>query len=238
MLENNISFLQQKLRSKDELIKSLMDAQTMVLETISKQNQFKRPDKNLSNVLMHHHNNYIEKVHHTSQHEQRSIQEQHFNLEQKPQSPSNSTMKEHSKNNCQSEKTHNKTQKVKAKKIYIENLNENITNEDIYKLFGLKTTEYLHQTSSVKMSGKAEITRGFGFVTVPEFVSTQLIELNGVEFHGKTILIEEARSQPTQSLNFDTRLRNTQNPQNLRPSKEPQKNPPPIPPKQNTYNNY
>ena len=72
MSENNISFLQQELRSKKELIKSLM-----VLETISKQNQFK------------------------------------------------------------------------AKKMYIGNLNENVTNEDIYKLFGLKTTEYLRQTSIV-----------------------------------------------------------------------------------------
>ena len=52
----------QKLRSKDELIKSLMDAQTMVFETISKQNQFKKPDKNLSKVLQHQHKNYLEKV--------------------------------------------------------------------------------------------------------------------------------------------------------------------------------
>ena len=36
---------------KDRLIKSLMDTQTMVLETISKQNQSKKPDKNISNVL-------------------------------------------------------------------------------------------------------------------------------------------------------------------------------------------
>ena len=86
MVEYNISFLQQELRSKDELIKSIMDTQTMVLETISKQNQIKGPDENLSNVLQHHHKNYIEKVHHTSQYEQRYIQEQHFNLEQKPQS--------------------------------------------------------------------------------------------------------------------------------------------------------
>ena len=85
MLENNFSFLQQELRSKDALIKSLMDTQTIVLETISKQNQFKRPDKNLSNVLQHHHKSYIEKVHDTSQYEQRTIQEQHSNLEQKPQ---------------------------------------------------------------------------------------------------------------------------------------------------------
>ena len=50
-----------------------MDIQTMVLETISKQNQFKTPDKNLGNVLQHHHKIYVEKVHHASQHEQRNI---------------------------------------------------------------------------------------------------------------------------------------------------------------------
>ena len=78
-----------------------MDTQTMVLETISKQNQFKRPHENLSNVLQYHQKNYIEKVNHTSQHQQQNIQEQHFNIEQKPQFPSNSTTKQHSKNNCQ-----------------------------------------------------------------------------------------------------------------------------------------
>ena len=98
MVEYNISFLQQELRSKDELMKSLMNTQTMVLETISKQNQFKKPDKNLSHVLQHQHKNYIEKVHHTWQHEQ------HFNLEQKAQTPSNSATKQHSKSNSQSEK--------------------------------------------------------------------------------------------------------------------------------------
>ena len=44
------------------------------------------------------------------------MQKQLSNLEQKPQFPSNSTMKQHLKNNCQSEKTHNKTQEIKAKK--------------------------------------------------------------------------------------------------------------------------
>ena len=63
----------------------------MVLETTSKQNQFKKPDKNLSNVLQHHKNS-IQKVPHTSQHTQRNVQE-HFNLEQKLNSPSNSTTK-------------------------------------------------------------------------------------------------------------------------------------------------
>ena len=53
----------------------------MVIETISKQNQFKKPDKNLSNVLQHQHKNSIEKVHNASQNEQQNIHEQQFNLE-------------------------------------------------------------------------------------------------------------------------------------------------------------
>ena len=128
-----------------------MDTQTMVFETISKQNQFKKPDKSLSNVLQHQHKNCIEKVHHTSQHEQ------HFNLKQKLQTPSNSATKQPSKNNSQSEKAHNKTQEVKDKKIYIGNLNENVKN--IYNFFGLKTTKYRRQTSSAeKVFEKAERT--------------------------------------------------------------------------------
>ena len=90
----------------------------------------------------------------------------------------------------------------------------------------------------LEMSREAEKSRGFGFVTVPEFASTHLIELNGIQFHGKPILIEKARSQSRCNLKFDLRLRNTQNAQNLSPPKESQKNPPPIPPKQNTYSNY
>ena len=39
-------------------------------------------------------------------------------------------MKQYLKNNRQSEKTQHETQEVKAKKIYIRNLNENIANED------------------------------------------------------------------------------------------------------------
>ena len=81
------------------------------------------------------------------------------------------------------------------------------------------------------MFEKTEKERGFGFTTIPEFVSAHLIELNGVEFYGKPILIEEVRSKPTQNLKFDPRLRNTQNPQNLPPPKVLQKNPPPILPK-------
>ena len=55
-------------------------------------------------------------------------------------------------------KTNNKTQEIKTKKKYIRSLNENITNEDIYKLFRLKTTEYLYQMSSadLKMFEKAK----------------------------------------------------------------------------------
>ena len=47
---------------------------------------------------------------------------------------------------------------------------------------------------------KQEKNKGFGFVSVQEFFSSHW--LNGVEFHGKPILIEEARLQATQSLKY------------------------------------
>ena len=65
-------------------------------------------------------------------------------------------------------KKHNKTQKIEAKEIYIGNLNENITNEDFYELFRLKTSEYLCQTSSVDLKCLKKQKKCFGFVTVPE----------------------------------------------------------------------
>ena len=64
------------------------------------------------------------------------------------------------------------------------------------------------------------------------------MELNGVEFNKKPILIEETRSQPKQKSELWPEILNSQNLQNLPPSKKPQKNLPPIWPKQNTYNNY
>ena len=91
-----------------------MDTQIIVLETVSKQRKFKKPYRNISNVLQFHHKHSIEKVHHSSQHEERNIQEQHFNLEQESQSPSNNTTKPYSKNDSQSEKAHNKSREVET----------------------------------------------------------------------------------------------------------------------------
>ena len=64
--------------------------------------------------------------------------------------------KQKSKSNSQSGKTHTKTQKVKAK-THTGNLNENDTNEDMYKRFVIKASEYRPEASSVdsKMSEKA-----------------------------------------------------------------------------------
>ena len=64
MVENNFSFLQQELRPKDELIKSLMDTQTVVKLFENKTN-LRNQIKNLSKFLQHQHKNYIENVHHT-----------------------------------------------------------------------------------------------------------------------------------------------------------------------------
>ena len=68
--------------------------------------------------------------------------------------------------------THNKTHDVKAKKVYIESLNENITTEDIYELFRLKSTAHIHQTSRVdlEMFRKTDKNLDIRFIIVLEHV--------------------------------------------------------------------
>ena len=43
------------------------------------------------------------------------VEQQQFNIEQKPQTPSNSATKQHSESNSQSEKAHNKLKKLLMK---------------------------------------------------------------------------------------------------------------------------
>ena len=80
--------------------------------------------------------------------------------------------------------------------LYIENLDQEV-NEDVYEAFGLKSTKYLSQNSYIdfvidKQTGKS---KGYAFVTVPAHISEELMNLNGLEFIGKNLLIEEARKK-------------------------------------------
>ena len=78
-----------------------------------------------------------------------------------------------------------------------ENLNKNVTEQDVIKLFGLRTTNYLRNTCHVKLilCSKTKNSRGFAFVTGPEHVLKELVKLNGTEFQEKILVIDEAKEK-------------------------------------------
>ena len=81
-------------------------------------------------------------------------------------------------------------------KLFIGNLNVNVTIDNIYELFGLKTTKYLRSNTYVEMPlNRNGQTRGFAFVTAPDHVRNELLKLNNIQFREKNLIIEAARSK-------------------------------------------
>ena len=71
-------------------------------------------------------------------------------------------------------------------KLFIGNLNVNVTMDDIYELFGLKTTKYLRSNTYVEMplnhNGQ---TRDFAFITAPDHVRNELLKIDNIQFRKK-----------------------------------------------------
>ena len=101
LLKENVEYLKKELNSKDELIKSLADTQTAILETIGKS--------------------------------KRNEEKRHLQVETSPTlTPLQQDNQSHHKNT-----------------IYVGNLDSNVSIEDIYELFGLKSTAYLRSNCHV-----------------------------------------------------------------------------------------
>jgi len=88
---------------------------------------------------------------------------------------------------------------VSKKSIYVGNLGSNVTSEDLTNLFGLGATPFLQKTCCVDVAcdDKTGKSKNFAIVTVPEHVHSELIKLNGIEFYGRQIVIEEAKTKPS-----------------------------------------
>ena len=80
--------------------------------------------------------------------------------------------------------------------LFIGNLNVNVRIDDIYELFGLKTTKYLRSNTYVEMPlNRNGQTRGFAFVNAPDNVRNELLKINYIQFREKNLVIEAARSK-------------------------------------------
>ena len=142
--------MKKELNSKDELIKSLVDTQTAILETIGKS--------------------------------KRNEEKRHLQVETSPiLTPLQQNNQSHHKNT-----------------LYVGNLDSNVSIEDIYELFGLKSTAYLRSNCHVDfpLNQQTKKTRGHVYITAPKHVCDELVKLNGVEFKGKFLIIENAKVRP------------------------------------------
>ena len=73
-----------------------------------------------------------------------------------------------------------------------------MSTEDIYDFFGLKSTAYLCTNFHVDfpLNQQNQKTKGHVYITAPKHVCDELVKLNGVEFKGKFLIIENAKVRP------------------------------------------
>lgn len=82
--------------------------------------------------------------------------------------------------------------------LIVRNLNENVRSSDISEWLGLNSTEYLRKNCkvSVPLNNETKKSLGYAYLTVPKHVYDQIIQLNGIEFKGHKIFIEDAVVRP------------------------------------------
>ena len=101
-----------------------------------------------------------------------------------------------------------KTEKHQLKKLYVGNFSTCVTADDIYELFGLRSTNYLCDNCSVEMPLRSHNqSKRFAFITAPHHVTKELVKLNGVQFQGNCLIVEEARSTRNSGLRINPHSR-------------------------------
>ena len=175
IVQDNLLFLQKELLSKDEIIKSLLETQTPVFDSISNTALDKQTPTTLS-VLP----NLREK-------QQRKHQVQYLTKQQ---------IKKQQEQPMQKTQYLKRTQKYNMKKVYLRNLNKDVTINDLNELFGFKTTCYLQDSCNTELptNEKTGKLKGIAFISCPDFECNELIKLNETDFLETYIIVEEARS--------------------------------------------
>ena len=79
--------------------------------------------------------------------------------------------------------------------MYVGKLDSHVNIEDIYDIFGLKSTAYLRTNRHVDFSlnQQTQKTKDHVYITAPKHACDEWVKLNGVEFKGKFLCIELAK---------------------------------------------
>ena len=176
-LEENISLLRKNLCVKDEIIKKLVETQNTVLNTISTKSNNQHSDilnQSSSSSLS---NNLNQNYHNTKQ-----------LISQKPQDPpvarpSHPSQAQHQR----------PQQNIAVKNIYVGNLPEDITKQDICEIF---STSYLRDTCNINfpINNKTGKFKGFAFISDPAIITDELIKLDGIAYHDNELRVEDTTS--------------------------------------------
>ena len=138
-----MTFLQNELLSKNEIIKSLMEIHSSVFYTMPKNSLTSENYSPIQRQSLHHLQPQFEQrnIHSRFQQSQNKLRKQQNNETQKHD--------ELCKNNGTQQ---HEQQQNQLDKFFIGNLNVNVTIDDIYELFGLKTAKYLRSNTYAEMS--------------------------------------------------------------------------------------
>ena len=92
--------------------------------------------------------------------------------------------------------------------MYMGNLDENISEEDLHGLFGLKSTKYIQETCKVGVikNKRSGISRKLAYVTGPDHVSKKLLKLNTETLKERPSTIEEAKKLPNSPMQSPTKI--------------------------------
>ena len=77
-------------------------------------------------------------------------------------------------------------------------MSDDTTVDDFYELFGPRSTQYCNENSDIQtpLLGNTGNRKGFAYITVPEHVVEKLLKLHGIEFNGRKLVIEKAKTSP------------------------------------------
>ena len=192
ILQKRIDFLQNEVASKDAIIKMLLEMQTGNLDSGT---NCTSPDKDKITSINITDDSFIPV--NNSKHKQNYDQNKKNRGQNKEKTNSENADQELSDINQNGNQTTYTNRDISEKKqLFIGNLHSDTTEEDLYKLFGLRSTQYLKQNDLVNMPliNKMGKSKGFAFIVTPEKVHQSLLKLDRIDLLGGKVLIKEAIS--------------------------------------------
>ena len=205
LLQQSIASVENELKSNDRIIQSLLETENALTNSLSTL-KAKQPvpiidlnqQQQRQNQKYHHQNHH----HHHHHHHHHQQHQKHQQQQSQKQQSSEQSQKSQSSRQQKQQGLGNQKQIILGQDeldaLHVENISEDISESDLFELFGLRTTNYLLGNSHVQvlLSENTGEKRGFAYVKVPRHASDKLIKLNGIGFKGKMLVIKKAKTLP------------------------------------------